>query len=487
MIAALLFCVSKRAFHVDESLSFALANHPTGWVTYDPQGWFDKTFFSNYGVTDAPFNYGRVYNNQLWDVHPPLYYDVLHTICSFFPYRFTAWFGLVINIGCFLVTLILIYATIYKLTKNDLLGSLSVLVYGLNKYILDDVIFIRMYAMSAMWILFFVYLAIKIIEEDKKHYWNYILLLASTICGGLTHYHFYFIAGSMCLIIGIYLILTKQWQKLICSFVSVLVGGLLNLYLFFPATFRHLSSAHAVNAENAMQNLSINFSSVDWYIKNSGGYILFVMGSVLLFATIGKKILNKQSKDSLSTIAIIMLISYYLSFVLITKTTYIQSSRYIVPLMSLQIIGTMLSIYGFMHELKMRNILVLIASILIIAINFDFRQVVNNINTLPSWEYAKEHQYGVAVVIIDEGTQDYEINELFTDLRWYFATGITHIGQEFDNDINDDFVLYIQKDLNQEEAIAYLQSQIRNGDSFEFELENINKYLFNVYTAKGGQ
>lgn len=34
IIVAILFCVSKRDFHVDEALTFALSNSTSGWVDY---------------------------------------------------------------------------------------------------------------------------------------------------------------------------------------------------------------------------------------------------------------------------------------------------------------------------------------------------------------------------------------------------------------------------------------------------------------------
>ena len=42
---AILWCSLKTSFQVDESLSFALSNHPEGWVSYNPYGWFEKSFF----------------------------------------------------------------------------------------------------------------------------------------------------------------------------------------------------------------------------------------------------------------------------------------------------------------------------------------------------------------------------------------------------------------------------------------------------------
>lgn len=43
------------------------------------------------------------------------------------------------------------------------------------------------------------------------------------------------------------------------------------------------------------------------------------------------------------------------------------------------------------------------------------------------------------------------------------------------------YVLYVQKELNQEEALEYLKSQIKGIENAVMYKENINKYLFNVY------
>ena len=43
------------------------------------------------------FDYATVYYNQTQDVHPPLYYFFLHTVCSLFPRSFTKWTGIGLN------------------------------------------------------------------------------------------------------------------------------------------------------------------------------------------------------------------------------------------------------------------------------------------------------------------------------------------------------------------------------------------------------
>lgn len=55
------------------------------------------------------FNYASVYYNQRGDVHPPLFYILLHTVCSVFQGSFSKWFGLGINILFMLLTMRMLY------------------------------------------------------------------------------------------------------------------------------------------------------------------------------------------------------------------------------------------------------------------------------------------------------------------------------------------------------------------------------------------
>lgn len=43
------------------------------------------------------FNYKSVFYNQAQDVHPPLYYVIIHTISSFFPGTYSKWFAIIPN------------------------------------------------------------------------------------------------------------------------------------------------------------------------------------------------------------------------------------------------------------------------------------------------------------------------------------------------------------------------------------------------------
>ena len=63
-------------------------------------GWNSPEDFNEYLAVspDDRFDYAQVYENQIIDAsHPPLYYALVHTVCSFFPGVFSKW--LVIDPG----------------------------------------------------------------------------------------------------------------------------------------------------------------------------------------------------------------------------------------------------------------------------------------------------------------------------------------------------------------------------------------------------
>ena len=64
-----------------------------GWMTHDD--YYDEFIV----MPGEGFRYGLVKQIQSWDVHPPVYYWVLHTVSSLFQGTFSKWTGLGINLA----------------------------------------------------------------------------------------------------------------------------------------------------------------------------------------------------------------------------------------------------------------------------------------------------------------------------------------------------------------------------------------------------
>ena len=91
----------KRFYYMDEAYSYGLSNH--NMIPTFKQNEYESTydiFYNNYFAVkkNERFDYRKVWKNQKNDVHTPIYYILLHTICSFFPGKFSWWYAGSINI-----------------------------------------------------------------------------------------------------------------------------------------------------------------------------------------------------------------------------------------------------------------------------------------------------------------------------------------------------------------------------------------------------
>lgn len=488
MIAAVLYCLAKRDFNVDESLSFAQSNVLNGWINYDMQGWHERSTWSGYEVQKR-FSYLNIYRNLYWENHLPLYHYLLHTIMSFFLGRFTIWFGLIINLGFFFLDLIFLYLILNKLTSSDLYSGLGVLLFSLNKQTLNQVTNIRMYVASSFFVILFLYGAIKVFKKDGNKYINLSILFLSVIGGGLTHYQFYMIIASISLFVAIYLIVKKRWFDLISSFIVIVGAGLLNVFVIFRATLFHLQpdspagAGHIAVAENALKSLGVSVDKLVTFINFSwGGAIEFTITILLLVLLIVLTIKKKEEKYSLN---IVLLASYLLAFYIITKTSTYESERYLFHLEAVGIIGNFVSIYELLKN-KINEKILLIVFMVMIGLNININPL-KNLGTTKSWDYAKEHQDDLAYIINSEYTvEPFQVNVLFTNLRWYISTGITYLDEELGFGDDRNLTVYIDRNLDEDEALDYLKNQYEGSKELIITKQDIPECNYTIYSVTFG-
>ena len=106
----LFFTCERQNLYIDEIWTFNTANH-----YYFPfllqnnesylNTWLSASFWANSIVADPnhTFSYGSVFYNMSLDHHPPLYFAIIHTVCSLFPGVFSRWFGIVPNLLFFVI------------------------------------------------------------------------------------------------------------------------------------------------------------------------------------------------------------------------------------------------------------------------------------------------------------------------------------------------------------------------------------------------
>ncbi|MDE6973708.1 MAG: hypothetical protein K2P38_11500 [Lachnospiraceae bacterium] len=89
----------KAGFHEDELYTYYSSNKTAGLFVNDRQ-WMERDELRNDFVVlpGEGFRYDVVWQMQSWDVHPPLYYFLFHTVCSLFPGVFSKWLGIGLNL-----------------------------------------------------------------------------------------------------------------------------------------------------------------------------------------------------------------------------------------------------------------------------------------------------------------------------------------------------------------------------------------------------
>ena len=260
----------KTSYHVDELYTYGLSNSYDAAFLYEgapadglntPQlnHWLGHSVFLEYLTVQQGegFAYDRVYYNQTQDVHPPLYYILIHTICSFFPNTFSKWFGLGLNFVLFALCQVVLYKLSIEMLKTRGKSLLVCALWGFGVGALNTVLFIRMYALLTLFVLLSFLIHVKITQTNKIPI-KYILgVIAITILGDLTQYYFYIYSFLLAVVVGIFFVKNGSGRNLFIYSASAAISFLISITIF-PAIFVHFNGYRGDDAVNGMMHLEIS-------------------------------------------------------------------------------------------------------------------------------------------------------------------------------------------------------------------------------------
>lgn len=114
MAVSVYFCTQKTGFHEDEYYTYYSTARTNGFYVSDGQ-WMDREVYGKEFVVlpDQRFQYGFVKLVQSWDVHPPMYYWIFHTVASLVPNVFSKWIGLSVNLFFHGINIVLLWYLAY--------------------------------------------------------------------------------------------------------------------------------------------------------------------------------------------------------------------------------------------------------------------------------------------------------------------------------------------------------------------------------------
>lgn len=358
VVLTVYFGMHKNGYHLDEMYTYTLANYDGGFVTETEgvlEGWKSGEFYKDVLEVsqEEAFSYNIPYQNQRGDVHPPLYYFVIHTVSSLMSETFSKWIGISVNILFNVLSSFGLFWVARKISKNDKLALIITGVWALSNGVIESGIFARMYAMLTFFAISLVALHKKAYEElkekDKISMAVMLLLLACTVCGVLTQYYYMVFCFFLCGIFAFYLFFQKKWNTLM-RYVTTEFGALMISVVCFPYMLKHIFRGYrgkqAFQSALEMQGYGGVLKSVTTFISEDlfngfGEEIAILIVAVLLIIVVKKVLTHKEIKISEEQLMTIALAAVAIGYVLvIAKVAPFQANRYfmcVYPLLTLAI------------------------------------------------------------------------------------------------------------------------------------------------------
>lgn len=335
IIIMIMLCSQKSDFHMDELMTYGLSNSNAGIypqiesnIRYEEWGPFENYLMVNEG---EQFNYVNVWKNQADDVHPVLYYILVHTICSFFPNTFSMWYGLAVNLICLVFVDILLFKIANIIFKDEKSAVMLVALYGISVMLINMMSFIRMYILFTIFtlLLSLIYLEYFDKKKDKKFY----LSVFFTVLGGmLTQYFFVIFLFFASVFMVIKLLFIDKDIKTTIRYCCCVIMGMLGSIAIFPWMLKHIFGGY--RGKEAAQNL-FSFSDIidrlhSYFkmINSQLAYSLIIVFGVILFVYLVLKIKNGKLVFNAN---VMLITSAVLYVAVISKITTVISVRYIMP------------------------------------------------------------------------------------------------------------------------------------------------------------
>lgn len=290
------YCSIKSGYFVDEIWSYGLSNsyyHAQIWE----DGALDETAIEPETLEDyivvregEEFSYGSVMYNQTHDCHPPLFYMVLHTISSFFPNKFSKWFGLIPNLFYFAVTVLVLHKISKLFFENTYYAVVPVIMYGFSLAAVNSVTYIRMYMMWTMWCTMFAWFHLDTFIRKKFDVRKLVFLFVTAAGGLFTQYFFVIFAFPWVILYMLWLLFEKRWKDMGkyaltgCLAIVTIIG----IYPTCVPAILGKQPGHSETMYNSINNLS-DFGE-KWARFNEimdkllfGGILSILMLATLLF------------------------------------------------------------------------------------------------------------------------------------------------------------------------------------------------------------
>ena len=411
----------KEGFFMDELWSYSHANSSQGaflsedidsYFTHQQTSlhhhWIKGKVFHDYLTTqeNERFHYGHIKENLQKSVHPPLFYYVLHTVCSFMPDEFSKWQVGGINLFFFMLTLLVFYKLSKLFLKDEYMAMVPVFLWGFSDIGLATCVFLRMYAMQTFFAVGLLYEVSKMLIANEASNKRLFLIFLYATLGNLTQFSSLVFAFLTAAVTGVVLCYRKNWNVLI-SFSVVMLFSAGFLFAFYPEAYDVLRySKRGVETTQKAQIIShhigellvvlwdsnVKTRAFEIYWKELLGisgicdlWFIIVVGTVFV---IGYRLKKKFNQQILALLGIFILMSVF--FALFMPLGAGMTSRYhmmLMPVASLLIVY-FLSLLAIQFKAPTKVVMLMLAGLVLWhTLSTDFK---TNMYRLPINEETRE-------------------------------------------------------------------------------------------------
>ncbi|MCR5670068.1 MAG: hypothetical protein K6G10_03610 [Butyrivibrio sp.] len=427
LLANLYFATEKSGYHEDEYYTYYSSNRSLGLYQPDRE-WQDRqTILDEFSVKKGEgFNYMMVSLVQSWDVHPPVYYFIFHTLCSFVPGVFTKWTGLITNLIAFTLSFGLLILILKKLKAPDYITFTILAFYGLNPQTISCTLLFRMYGWLTVAVLACAYLHLRIIEDYKqagsdlkKLVIKYFLpVMAISYLGFLTQYFYIFFFVSIGFALTVWLVFFRKDIKNGAVYVLCCAVSLGLAVISYPASLHHMFGGYrGSDAAGGLFDMSTTGMRLSFFVGLlndfvfAGGLIVIVI-MIMLGIMYNRLFLGKKAAKTVPDPKIVILSFAALGYFLLTAKSALlvgsASNRYEMPIYPLMILLVFLDAHYVLGKIGNRTLMYVLcavsAAFLLKGLAFDHNVLFLYKEDREKMAYAQENNGSVAVVMFNPAT-----------------------------------------------------------------------------------
>ena len=323
------------------------------------------------------FDYFTVYWNTARDVHPPLFYFLVHLVSCFFYNNFSKYIIFIINLAFFIATCVVLRKIMKKIGKENLAIPLLIL-YGFSIGAISTVMFQRMYMMLTFFTVLFLYINLLIYYNDFKLDRKLkIALCVCTILGFLTQYYFCFYVVFLAIVMLILMFVKKQKNEAKSYIWQLIKSAIIGVILFVPSIYHIFFSYRGAGGDGndyTFLEMLIAFIKSMFDAFSLSTIVGSIIGIILIIILIVRCIKSKEERK----FYLLLFVPVILNLIVICVLSPYKSLRYIMnilPIIAIIIICLLDSL------IKNKNASVIILTILAIGLS-SFGLATNNVKYL---------------------------------------------------------------------------------------------------------